>query len=337
MNDLNVIILGSGIIGMVSALEIKKELRNANVTIIANQFLNETTSSVAAGIFRPPTGLLGATKEITKQWIQDSFYYWDGLRKAEDPFKTGLKEISGYIFSSEYPHITRNEYLENLLPIYRKTTETELKICPGNWKYGSFFKTILTDPTLLLPWLTANIQLKNIKTVRKKIDNFRDISEPCDVLVNCTGLGAKILCNDNKLVALRGQVLKVNDPHITNFYYGDYDTYIIPGFKSVTLGGCRQYESYNLKIDKYDTESIRERCTNLVPSLKNAPITSVNVGLRPHRSVFRIEKENLLINGKTIRIVHNYGHGGYGYTTAPGTALYALKLVKESLSGNSKL
>ena len=34
------------------------------------------------------------------------------------------------------------------------------------------------------------------------------------------------------------------------------------------------------------------------------------------------------------QIIHHYGHGGYGVTTAPGTAKYALKLIEEMLDGN---
>jgi len=29
------------------------------------------------------------------------------------------------------------------------------------------------------------------------------------------------------------------------------------------------------------------------------------------------------------QVVHNYGHGGYGVTAAPGTAKHAVKLVRE--------
>jgi len=62
------------------------------------------------------------------------------------------------------------------------------------------------------------------------------------------------------------------------------------------------------------------------------------VGLRPHRSVVRVEPE-LISNseGRRLKIVHNYGHGGYGVTTAPGTAKYAVGLVRDLLAGNSKL
>lgn len=51
----------------------------------------------------------------------------------------------------------------------------------------------------------------------------------------------------------------------------------------------------------------------------------------------QVEKEVKNRDGKKLKIVHNYGHGGYGVTTAPGTSLHACDLVQEVLSGNSKL
>lgn len=111
----------------------------------------------------------------------------------------------------------------------------------------------------------------------------------------------------------------------------------MPGFDAVTLGGCRQFDSYDLSINRYDAASIYERCTSLVPSLKSARVVKHWVGLRPHRDPVRIEKQILNCNDRKLKIVHNYGHGGYGVTTSPGTALYAVKLVKEILAGNSKL
>lgn len=129
----------------------------------------------------------------------------------------------------------------------------------------------------------------------------------------------------------------MNAPFIKTFFYADYDTYIIPGFNAVTLGGCRQYDSYDLSINNYDAAAIRERCTSLVPSLASAPLVRQWVGLRPHRDPVRVEKEVVHVNHQTMKMVHNYGHGGYGVTTAPGTALYAVKLVKEFFAGNSKL
>lgn len=142
------------------------------------------------------------------------------------------------------------------------------------------------------------------------------------------------------MVPIRGQVVKVHAPWIKTAFYADYDTYIIPGFNgAVTLGGTRQYESYNMQVDKYDTLSIRERCQALVPSLSKAPLLRQAVGLRPYRSQVRVDIEPMHdSNGNRLNIVHHYGHGGYGVTTSPGTSAYAIQLLRQMLSqSRSKL
>lgn len=173
------------------------------------------------------------------------------------------------------------------------------------------------------------------KVIRKSITKLTDFSgKEFDAVFNCSGLGAQKLCNDVKVVPIRGQIIKVRAPWVKTAFYADYDTYILPGFGGVvTLGGIRQYESYNLQIDKYDSISIRERCESLLPSLANAEVVRESVGLRPYRSSVRVESESLTdSNGRPLKIIHNYGHGGYGVTTAPGTAAYAVHLLREMLS-----
>lgn len=50
---MKIAVIGSGVVGLTTALELQDEYRNATVTIIAHKFYKETTSFVAAGIFRP--------------------------------------------------------------------------------------------------------------------------------------------------------------------------------------------------------------------------------------------------------------------------------------------
>jgi len=115
------------------------------------------------------------------------------------------------------------------------------------------------------------------------------------------------------------------------FFYGDYDTYVVPGVSHVTLGGCRNYDSFRETVDQHDSASIWERCTDLVPNLHGAQVLCESVGLRPHRDPVRVEKDvHVTATGRYLPIVHHYGHGGYGIMTAPGTSKYALQLIKES-------
>ncbi|KAH8274626.1 hypothetical protein KR026_008787 [Drosophila bipectinata] len=331
-------VLGSGIIGLTTALELQKEFPTARVSVIADRFNEDTVSYVAAGIFRPGTSFMGPTQEITQQWMTDAFNYWDDLRRSKEAPLAGVCQLSGYIYSRTSPSIVRNHFIEKLLPVYRRATEEELKLCQGGWKYGSFFTTCLTESRLFLPYATQKFLENGGEVVRQHVSNFFEVPKGYDVLLNCTGMGAKELCSDQHLVPIRGQVLKVRAPWVKTAFYGDYDTYILPGFETVTLGGCRQFDSYNTEWCKYDSMAIRERCYDLLPSLRKAEIVRECVGLRPHRSVVRVEPE-LLTNseGRRLKVVHNYGHGGYGVTTAPGTAKYAVGLVRELLAGNSKL
>lgn len=46
------------------------------------------------------------------------------------------------------------------------------------------------------------------KIVKKTINSFQDV-EDYDLVINCTGFGAKKLCVDHDLVPIRGQVFKV--------------------------------------------------------------------------------------------------------------------------------
>jgi D-aspartate oxidase len=59
-------VLGAGVVGLTTALELQREFPNAQVTILAEKFLRDTTSDVAAGIFRPSTSFSGPNEEITR-------------------------------------------------------------------------------------------------------------------------------------------------------------------------------------------------------------------------------------------------------------------------------
>lgn len=63
---MNFAVIGSGVVGLTTALELQEQFPNANVTIVAEKFGVETTSDVAAGIFRPGTNFSGPTDDITR-------------------------------------------------------------------------------------------------------------------------------------------------------------------------------------------------------------------------------------------------------------------------------
>ena len=83
-----------------------------------------------------------------------------------------------------------------------------------------------------------------------------------------------------------------------------------------------------------------KRAIDLCPALtdgkgiENLDIIRHGVGLRPYRhGGTRIESEK--IDGTWI--VHNYGHGGFGYQSSYGCSEKAVSIVREALTPKAHL
>ncbi|RXG61606.1 D-aspartate oxidase [Armadillidium vulgare] len=243
------------------------------------------------------------------------------------------------MMSTKSKEALRNSYLEDLLDDYHFLTEEEVKERFGKDSklFAATYTTLLVECRKYLPHLMKRFVSRGGSIVKRSLKSFEELAEDFDLVFNCSGLGAENLCEDHSMIPVRGQVYKVYAPWIKEALYLDSDTYIIPGVDgAVTLGGTRQFESTREEIDKHDSAGIWERCTQVENSLKDAKILREWVGFRPYRPYVRVEKEIMKFpNGKSIKIVHNYGHGGYGVTSAPGTSLHAVTLGLEFI-GNYK-
>ena len=112
------------------------------------------------------------------------------------------------------------------------------------------------------------------------------------------------------------------------------------------LGGCLQADNWESQPDPNLATRIMKRCVEycpaLVPKGKGIEALSIvrhGVGLRPMRKGgIRIEKETIAANdGRKTVVVHNYGHGGYGYQTSYGCASAVEQLVLEAVRDKAKL
>ncbi|XP_072405122.1 D-aspartate oxidase-like [Chiloscyllium punctatum] len=166
-----------------------------------------------------------------------------------------------------------------------------------------------------------------------KITGFWELHGKYEIIVNCSGIGARALTGDMNVYPVRGQIHKVHAPWLKHFVrVGDGTSYIYPGISSVTLGGTRQKDDWRMSVDPSDSEAIFKACCALEPSLQRARKLFEGVGLRPVRAVLRLEKEKLEGEGSHMYLVHNYGHGGTGVTFHWGTAKEAAQLVQECVT-----
>lgn len=187
-----------------------------------------------------------------------------------------------------------------------------------------------------MAWLLKRLESQNTTIQRQRVDSFRSLSN-FDVIVNCTGLGARELASDKTMRGIRGHVLRVRAPWVRHHVEShgidaNAPAYIIPNTDTVVLGGTKQEGDEDTTPRAAEREAILERCSAVVPSLRAADVVGEWVGVRPGRPSVRLESERVhYADGKASVVVHNYGHGGSGLTLAWGCAGDAVALLLDAL------
>ena len=201
------------------------------------------------------------------------------------------------------------------------------------------FKTFVTNTSVYLRWLMNRVREKGALIVQRKVENLSELSH-FDVVVNCTGLGAKELVGDEEIFPVRGQLVIVKAPKVkAAFHHREHDDltqieYVIPHDKYVLLGGTSEVDNWSTTPDPETTLKIFKNCRKYVPDLDGAEILGSYVGLRPVREKVRLEIERYYrAEDRQPAIVHNYGHGGHGVNTHWGCAAECEQLVVECLRG----
>jgi len=324
----NVCVVGSGVVGLTTALIVQQQNPKSQVRILSDKYSPDTTSNIAAGIFS--WGPNQPDKKLDRQWAEDSWKWYSDLLNKNDPEKTGVTSIQFLNFSQYHQQNVEKRYMKDLCPVYRDLTERELNLAlpEGKFKFGKYLQTMQIEMDFYLNYLTEEFKSKGGVLTQGRVDSWHELAGQCDVAVNCTGLGARWLCNDTEVLPIRGQVLRVEAPWIKTVLYAD-DVYLIPGQRWVTVGGTRQYNDWMTEVSPHDSARIWSRATQIFPTLAGAKVLEERVGLRPHRYTPRVELEQVLSN---LYVVHNYGHCGYGALSSPGTSLHAAKLVQKIIN-----
>jgi D-amino-acid oxidase len=158
------------------------------------------------------------------------------------------------------------------------------------------------------------------------------VSPEFHLVINCSGIGAKTLVPDADLEPHRGQVAIV--PKIDNLSCAivcdDVPLmYAIPRTNDCVFGGTNEI-SDNLDADSTATARILDECSRVL-KIDNPTVLAERVGLRPFRkSGVRLERGKFR-DGRAV--IHNYGHGGSGFTLSWGCAEEVFRLTGEPSVG----
>lgn len=185
-------------------------------------------------------------------------------------------------------------------------------------------KVILIVKPIFILFLTViffRFLLAGGNIIKKKVTNLFELGSTYDILFNCCGLGANMEPSSEE-VPIRE--LTVIAPWIKIAIFTDFDAYVIPGITGeVTMGGPILGDN-----------TVRERCEQILPSLKTACVIREHVSLRLTSNSIRVESESIINpeTKQTLKVIHNYGHGDYGVSISPGTAAHAVRISKSFLA-----
>ena len=219
---------------------------------------------------------------------------------------------------------------------------------------------INTDKAMV--FLMALVQNKgaDVETVHlDKLDkeSLKRLGYEPDGVINATGLGAGQLVGDTDVFPVRGAIKRMKNSNHEEFEnlnqaylvpsqidpQNEHDhvktVFLVPRSDDILIVGSLvqpHNNQLNLTAESPEIDMMWKRARKFLPSLDDAqprPEYPLAQGLRPFTS------KNVKVradNKSDLKLVHNYGHGGSGWTLAAGCARTAAHLLTQMLNDSKK-
>jgi D-amino-acid oxidase len=314
-------VIGAGVSGLSTAIILR--IRGYPVTIWAKDLPPNTTSNKAAAVWYP---FICNPPDKVSKWAKIALDYFE-QHIMPDP-NSGTKRMKVIeIFDKKKD---AEAWWRGDLDCYRRTTPDEL---PEGYVDGYAVEGLIMETDTYMEYLVKQfVETWKGELIQREIETIDEaFDKDHSIVVNCTGLGSFELLGDTELFPTRGQIVVIKDNGFDHSIFEEEGpnqlAYIIPRLHDIVLGGTAQAHDWNLKIDPQDTQDILRKVGQVRPEFQNITkenILDVRVGLRPSRSSIRLETEQ---HATGEYLIHNYGHGGSGFTLSWGCATEAADLV----------
>src|SRR2546423_7338564 len=308
-----VAVVGAGISGLTCAVVFAES--GFEAAIFADEIGDETNSAAAAAIWYPYD--VGSSVEVIP-WALASYRLFSDLARQSD---TGVSVTELRVFSRLGP-ITPPDWAQSF--VTRPLAGSEI---PSVFVSGFTIGVLLIETGRYLKYLAARLtNAGGSISGGTRFAGLEEIESRFDLVINCAGIGARELVPDPEMEPHRGQVAIVEKLDLPYAVVCDDPPlmYAIPRSADCVFGGTNDV-SADRQPDSTQTARIIEECERVLEFSKSVLLRE-RVGLRPCRkSGVRVAAEKLG-DGRTV--IHNYGHGGAGFTLSWGCAQTVLELAR---------
>jgi len=263
-----VAVVGSGVIGLTTAWELKRRFPELPVVVYAAETdVTKTTSWVAGGQFEP-SGVWREYKKLGRLDELDALLVDSDARIKElhgsAPDRYGIARRDNFTLDQDQPAVqfhTPDSVIAD--PVVGKLPFPELKAV------GRHYTTWLVNPMFLLPQLVKELTGLGVRFVQRRFGEKKELAQlPEAVLVNAVGYGAKTLWGDEGMVAFRGHLVRLEryDPRLDWFFGGGcsngVSSYIFCRQDDVVVGGTYVYQDERTSIEPGEEPIFEEVLAN---------------------------------------------------------------------------
>ena len=302
-----VIVVGSGVSGLTCGICLLEE--GFEVTIVADKLPPQTTSNVAPAIWYPYKAYPLARVLEWGRVSLDIFYHLAATVDCGVSLTTLIELFEQPVGDPWWKEAVRS---------FSYLPAEEL---PAGYQAGYNVEIPLIEAPIYLNYLLARFRQSGGQLEQRYLATLAGLSQPGQLIVNCAGLGAREIAGDEQIYPIRGQIVRVEavELHrVINCATGAHaPAYIIPRRQDCILGGTATEHDWDMAVNPATAQEILEKCGQLEPALHGATVLAHAVGLRPGRHEVRLELEE---RSGHSPVIHNYGHGGAGFTLSWGCA-----------------
>ncbi|MEM9669412.1 MAG: FAD-dependent oxidoreductase [Pseudomonadota bacterium] len=248
-NRTQIAVLGSGSIGLSTALDLQRA--GAEVTVYASEFPPYTTSNVAGAMWHPVT--LFRRDEVQPETLAmlhkaSRIAFSRFIRYANDPrygvtwirqFSLSEAELNTSYIGGEdlYPGLVRNQ----------------TGVGPFNFPHWDAYYTLMIDSDIYMRTLLNDFQSNGGRLVQRTFETAADVEAlKEDTIVNCMGLGAGKVFEDETISPMRGQLSFLLPQNDIDYGYVAHGTdfgllYAFPRKTGILLGGSGNLGDWDLE------------------------------------------------------------------------------------------
>lgn len=241
-------VIGAGAVGLATARILQRQ--GWRVHIYARDLPPATTSNIAAGQWSPfsvfsPDSVDASFREQFDRAARLAYRYYQDLVSDE----YGVRWIDNYSVSDRATGPSSLQ--ERLSDVYPGGRELGPDEHPFPARYVRRFISMLVETSRYLRKMEEDVRRAGATIV---VREFRDRSEIAQLseplVINCTGLGARELFDDDELVPVRGQLeVLLPQPEVDYIALLGNGLYMMPRSDGIVLGGSFEEGNWSLDAD----------------------------------------------------------------------------------------